>query len=187
MSKTRDQLEGYLKKLDIKADAVLDVGGSQRPVNARINTWNVKDYVVFDLPQPHETVLAPKITGDLNKPCSFFPLFDVVFCLEVFDYIYDPMTAARNLADATKQGGTLYVSFPFVYPVHNPMEDDTLRYTEFGAKKILELSGFKVEDIFYRTADPEVIMELYHHEGMRAARNYKHHDAVGFVMRCTKL
>jgi len=48
MSHYRNQLEEYLKTLDIKADRVLDVGGASNPVKSRVSSWNVKEYKIVD-------------------------------------------------------------------------------------------------------------------------------------------
>lgn len=187
MSRTRDQLEEYLRRLVIRTGSVLDVGGSQRPVRSRIKNFECTDYKILDLPQPHEVAVKPDIEGDLNV-FQEWPTdkFDTVFCLEVFDYIYDPVSAIQNLGELTKSGGTLFVSFPFLYPHHNPIEEDMLRYTEFGARKLLELGGFEVEQIVYRTADRDNLLDFYRDEGMRTAKGYDHHDVVTFNFKAKK-
>lgn len=186
MSRTRDQLEAYLKALNLAGEKMLDVGGSQRPVSERLGGCNFKEVKIFDLSQPHETKVKPDYEGDINFRHGEISGFDTVVCLEVFDYVWDPVIAMLNLYNWTREGGKLIVSFPFVYPVHNPMKEDMLRYTEFGARKLIENAGFKVEDIFVRTADTGGIMDFYRSEGMRCARDYKNHNAVGFIFTCTK-
>ena len=48
MSNYRDQLESYLKTLDIKADRVLDVGGAALLVKDRVKSWDVEEYKIAD-------------------------------------------------------------------------------------------------------------------------------------------
>jgi SAM-dependent methyltransferase len=127
MSNYRDALESYLKRLDIKADSVYDVGGKELPINGRVKSWDVKECDILDLPE-----------FDLNKP---FILNEqsrqVVFCLEVMEYINNPVTAMINLGRLLVDGGTLYITFPFIYPTHNPVSNDYARYTYMGAIKLL--------------------------------------------------
>lgn len=192
MSRTRDQLEAWLKVQHYAAERVLDVGGSQRPIESRLGALRSKVVRILDLPNPHETLQKPDYAFDLEHDDSAGWLqancgqFDLVFCLEVFDYIVNPLQALRNLATLTKRGGTLVVSFHFVYPHHNPVAQDGLRFTEYGARRLLAMAGFKVEDVFYRTAEPDNIVGMYEAEGMRMARDYAHHDAVAFVFTCTR-
>lgn len=186
---TRQQLENWLKTIDVKADRVLDVGGAQKPVKSRTASWEVEDYIIFDLENPHEGE-SPDFAMDLNEyiDAPNEQKADVVFCLEVMEYVYDPFNSIMNLNRLLKTGGVLYISFPFIYPVHNPVQDDCLRYTKRGAEKLLEKAGFEIEQYVPRFADqPNVLMSWFHIERMRPAKNYKGHDEVGCLIKAKKL
>lgn len=178
MSYFRDQLEDWLKQIAVKADKVLDVGGSQNPVKGRTLSWDVKDYVIADLPTPHETKAEPTLKLDLNQwdKTKVMQLAetsaDVVFCLEVMEYLWNPIAALANIKLAMKAGGRLYISFPFVYPMHNPIGCDFLRYTEEGARKLLEVSGFRIEEVRPRVARmPAALQAFYSSDGMHPRRD----------------
>ena len=193
MSFYRDQLEAYLSKLDIKADRVLDVGGASNPVKSRVKSWEVKEYDILDNGLEEG---KSDIKYDLNKDIikhwedTGIQQHDIVFCLEVMEYIYDPMIAIKNLHWLTKKGGTLYITFPTLYPVHNPYNNDYLRYTKFGAIKLLEEAGFKIEEIVPRTMKaPDIyntscIAEGYKTRGASSSGTL--FDA-GYIIKCTKL
>lgn len=187
MSYYRKQLEDWLKTLEVKADTVLDVGGAQLPVNKRVKKWDVKQYKIIDLPEPHKGE-SPKIMIDLN---DYFEVWrdrgNVVFCLEVMEYIFNPKVAITNLYKMTEKGGTLYITFPFVYPQHEPLNDDCLRYTRRGAVKLLENAGFTIDKIVPRmTLMPGWLSRFYGHEGMRAAKQNANHEEVGYIIVATK-
>lgn len=186
MSFFRDQLENWLQQLSVKADKVLDVGGSDKPVKGRTAEWQVKDYRILDLETPHSGS-RPDICQDLNRnleavhdfhkdpPEKLAGLFDVVFCLEVMEYIYNPVQAIKNLYTFVKPGGTLYISFPFVYPMHKPIGADMLRYTEDGAIKLLEVAGFTVTEVRPRVhKSPDLLRAMYSADGMHT----RHDDTV---------
>ena len=155
-----EQLEDWLKTINVKG-SVLDVGGSQLPIKGRTKSWEVSDYKVLDLHKPHECKQEPDIRIDLNYGLIMASYaekeiirsgFDVVFCLEVSEYWFDPMTALRALYTLTKDSGLLYISFHFVYPIHNPVENDYLRYTPNGALKLLQEAGFEIVETIPRLA-----------------------------------
>ena len=137
-SYSRIQLEGFLKTLSIKAYTVFDIGGNQLPVSNRTKKWEVKDYQILDLPLWD---LNNAWWGDKLKGRN---LADVAFCLEVMEYVYDPVNAVKNLYDIIKPNGILYISFHYVYPLHPPVGDDMLRYTKNSVKKLLEDAGFTI-------------------------------------------
>ena len=162
----REQLESWLSKIDIDAGSVLDAGGGAKPVKHRVRSWNVEEYVILDNRlQPQKT--EPTLVADLNKRFSSengpgasdrLGTFDVVFCLEVMECLWNPLVALENLNLLLKKGGLLYISFPFVYPMHYPVEYDFMRYTQEGAHKLLSESGFAVNDIFVRRIKNEKLL-----------------------------
>ena len=70
MSFYRDQLENYLKTIDVKAETVFDVGGKEKPVKGRTKSWTVKNYEILDIPEHDLNVLFPN-----PKQCN------LIFCL----------------------------------------------------------------------------------------------------------
>lgn len=66
----RQKLESYLKTLDVKADRVLDVGGSQLSIKGRTKSFQVKELLTLDLAEPHEGK-KPDIIADMNYPIKF--------------------------------------------------------------------------------------------------------------------
>ncbi len=193
-SKTRQQLEKWIVTLPVSGK-VLDVGGSQLPVRGRINAPEGTEFTVLDLAIPHVVKEAPAITQDLNEQIDsmkgnafeYFDKFDFAFCLEVSEYWFDPKMALENINFLMKKGGTLYISFHFIYPVHEPMSLDFMRYTRNGAVKLLESAGFKVKRITGRKADYGMLQAFYHGEGMRASKMYADHDEVGVLIEAIKI
>lgn len=191
-SSYRLELDNWLKTLDVKADRVLDIGGAQEQMPPRVKTWDVKEYLIADLPNPHKDSPKPDIEMDLNKelelfttdPNEFFK-YNLIFCLEVFDYVYDPINAMSIIAGLLKEGGTAWVTFPFVYPTHNPIEDDMLRYTEFAVRKLAEVSGLTIKEIIPRRPETNAIENLWRAERMRAAKHYDH-NVTGWIVRLEK-
>lgn len=159
-SHTRQQLEKALKKIDVSG-RVLDVGGSQKGLKGRTKSWEPKEYKIMDIENRGEEVdyvFDIQRLNDLrlHKEQLYFGKeivdnFDMVFCLEVMEYLLEPVNALKNMAKLCKVGGTLVISFPFVYPLHPPHGLDFLRYTKYGALKLLEKAKFKVVEYIPRS------------------------------------
>lgn len=184
MSFYRDQLEDWLSGQHIKADRVLDVGGRAKPVFTRVASWAVTDlYATMDNdlePGDYATLSkqgANHWTDDINEPLSpDHPIFkvdkyDLVFCLEVMEYVWNPIQAIANIASLMKTGAKLVITFAFVYPVHKPIESDFLRYTPQGATKLLAECGLKTESVFSRIDRSGKLLEFYKADGMHVGGN----------------
>ncbi len=176
MSYYREQLEDWLKTLDVKADTVLDIGGAQGEVKNRVKSWEVEEYEVLDLPDFN---LEERHITDLESA-------DVIFCLEVFEYLIDPYTAMWRISNLLNLDGKAYITFAFVYPHHNELEMDSLRYTEPGIRRLAERVGLKINNIWYRVDGSGLLEQFYKADGMRAAKQYEHHDATGFIVELEK-
>lgn len=188
----RKYLEDYLAGLEIKADCILDVGGSQLPVKGRTKTWDVKEYLIADLENPHQGE-KPDYIFDLNYGLEYEynPVdkeYDIVFCLEVFEYVIDPICAMQNLSFLTKQNGILYITFPFLYPLHRPEGLDMLRYNKNSVYKLLKENGFEVLEYISRPAQfPEKYMDWVRAEQFRVKGfGIDQLSETGCIIKCIK-
>lgn len=190
-SYTRQQLESWINTIIIKSNCrVLDIGGSQKPVQKRLRESGENTiYETLDLEVPHEGE-KPDIVWDINEKLPtdrMFEQYDVVFCLEVMEYVWNPVQALNNMRRFLKQDGTLFISTPFLYPVHNPVDQDYLRYTPNGIKKLLKETGFEVLDDEPRVLKHKnVWIGLSDLEGMKPSREYQGHDIVGSLITAKK-
>ena len=201
MSHSRDQLEAWLKTIEINGGKVLDIGGSQLPVFNRLKRFIAEEYKILDLEKPHDCIQKPDIIADLNIKQDWFGIntpkeltkafgyFDTAFCLEVSEYFYNPVQAIENIASLLKHGGTLYMSFHFITPVHAPLDQDCLRYTRNGAVKLLEKAGFKINDITKRLplALPNMIGFYKDELGTKLSKKYNYHEEIGVLIVATKI
>lgn len=182
----RQQLEEWLSRIEVESDSVLDVGGGANPVNKRVRLWNVKDYEVLDSGHEDEQVEVNYVK-DLNIAINLGKKFDAVFCLEVFEYIYDPVTAVGNLYNFLNDDGVLYLSVPTIYPVHNPIGIDYLRFTKFGIERLLDEAGFASWEITPRiaTAGIELLRSFYAVEQMHPIKDKMVLD-IGYMIKAWK-
>ena len=190
MSYYKTQLEEWLETIDVKAEKVLDVGGGSNPVKGRTKSWEVLDYKILDN-KTEEMVQRPDYIFDINKKEEIIPeklKYDIIFCLEVFEYVWNPVQAMENLYKWLKAGGILYISFPFIYPHHSPDGRDYLRYTRWGVDKLFKEAGFRTSKVRPRTeinSDP-TLLQWFLKEKMHPCRDYDGHNEIGYLCKCMK-
>lgn len=186
-SSYRMELDKWLSQLDVKADKVLDIGGSQLPVKGRTKSWDVKEYLIADLPEPHVGSPKPDVEIDLNLEDTLheWPVVDLIFCLEVFEYIWNPAQAFGNIAEMLSKNGTAWISFPAFYPHHQPIEDDALRYMQAGIVKLAESAGLSIEQMIKRRPETNALQQFFSAERMRAAKDFDH-NMTGWICEFRK-
>ena len=183
-------LEDWIRQIEVEADSVLDIGGAAKPVCDRVKSWKVKKYLIADnlIEEPdikdHELVHYDLNEAELIDKQDW----DVIFCLEVFEYVFRPSTALQNISQMLGNEGIAYISFPSIYPVHEPKEYDYLRYTKQGIIRLLDFVGFKDWIITPRiaTAGREELMRFYAMEGMHPVRHDSVIEDIGYLVKCSK-
>ena len=187
MSWYRNTLEAWLKELNVEAETVLDIGGAQLPVKDRVKLWDVKNYHILDLPDYNLEDFDDEF-GEGKNWRNFSNSANLVFCLEVFEYLIDPLRAFNNIREVLKADGRAYISFPLLYPVHNEVEFDSLRYTETGIRRLAREAGLKVNQIWYRkprSQDYFWLFKFYVADGMRMAKGVDH-QTYGYIVELSK-
>lgn len=196
-SNSRKQLEGWLKTIDVNGN-VLDIGGSQNPIKGRTKSWEVSEYNILDLKEPHEEKKEADLTCDIQDvyPNTVFiatgiaEKIDNIFCIEVSEYWHDPMQAMKNINTLLKKGGILYISFHTLYGLHNPKGEDCLRFTKNAIIKLLEATGFKIEELKARTLKPEsrsLYYQFCRSEGMRLDYQDSETYNSGYLVKAKKI
>jgi SAM-dependent methyltransferase len=192
MSFYRNQLEAWLKTFNIKADRVLDLGGAANPIRSRVKSFEAKEYVCFD--SGAEESKTDYFKFDINLPLEQLTgynegsfKFDCLFCLEVFEYVWNPVEAFRNVSRLLCDDGVAYISFPAIYPVHNPTEIDFLRYTKRAIEKYCELNKFEIIELIPRVATArEELSSFYSKEGMHPVRGSDLPFDIGYLLKIRK-
>ena len=66
--------------------------------------------------------------------------YDIIICMSVLEHVFDYEQAIRNIHTALKPGGTILVSLPVFYPLHDEPHD-YWRFTEHAVRKIFSQFG----------------------------------------------
>lgn len=198
----KQQLNDWKATLDVKADLVFDIGGAQDPIKGMTKSWDVKDYKIIDLAVPHVEKVRPDIEWDINKSLwnsygseQYFNAFgmfaegtvDLIFMLGLMDYVINPNNAMETVRFLLKPDGTAWIEFPFVYPIHNPVDDEGCRYSEGCIRRLAKQARLKIEEIIYKRPKPDnpFLLQFYSADGMRAAKGVDH-NVTGYIVRMSK-
>ncbi len=117
---------------------VLDLGGDKN-----------SEYLRFFRGQFKTTTLnlneksKPDIMHDLEKPLPIADeSYDHVLLINVLEHIFEYHTLLREAVRILKQGGSIVVVVPFLFPIH-PSPEDYHRFTSSALSKELALAGLK--------------------------------------------
>ena len=114
--------------------------------------------------------------------------FDAIFCLEVAEYVWSPVTFHKNLWYLLKPDGIAYISYPTIYPLHNPVGIDYLRYSKHAIEKLLATSGFETWEITPRVATDGIpyLNNFWSAERMRPRRDTPDVYDIGYLVKAFK-
>lgn len=148
MTRQREQLKERLAKINLKGKKCIDWGSGAKPaaryVNASGCEWLCLDknpdiidnYRNWKLPYKVEDITAYQTEKK----------YDVAFCLEVLEHVLFPRLVINNVYDSLKSGGKLYLSVPFLFPIHS--DEDYWRFTENGLRHLLvRFCSIKIEKL----------------------------------------
>ena len=95
---------------------------------------------------------------------------DVVLLLEVLEHVPDDGLVLREIHRVLKAGGRLYISVPFVYPLHD-VPADFRRYTLYGLRLLLDRAGFVPGRELYHGNSFVTALQLFNLSLMEMARD----------------
>jgi len=143
----REGIREYLAKADLSGKNVIDWGCGTKPIKNYLP--GADHYFGVDILMHVGADLVADICEPLKLPMSY----DAAFCLEVLEHVKYPMNALENIFNHLDEGGVLYFSVPFLYPVHS--DHDLWRYTDQGLHFMLGEAGFKNIEVKPTTFDKQ--------------------------------
>jgi SAM-dependent methyltransferase len=123
---------------------LLDVGCGSMPYQ-KLVIDQLTVYDGLDVDPRHANVRYVRSIMQMDEvPTGYY---DIALCSEVLEHVDDPMAALREIHRVLSDGGTLLLSVPFLSRLHNE-PDDYFRYTEYGLRHMLGVTGFAVREIY---------------------------------------
>jgi len=130
-----------LSKITLSGN-VLDLGGDSRSEYQHL-IKGVHVNTVVNLDEKSK----PDFLQDLEKVLPFTDeSYDHTLLINVLEHIFNYRQLLLEAARVTKQGGTVVIVVPFLFPIH-PSPNDYWRFSEEALRKECELAGLKVSEV----------------------------------------
>lgn len=139
----RDSISAYLREIIITDGVVIDFGCGGKPAKNYVSLGEKVRYFSYD----KNPLSKANVTLDIEESPlpSNQPKADVAFCIEVLEHTKNPDIVIENIWRNMKDGATLYLSVPFLFPIHHT--EDYWRFTDHGIRLLLEKNLFHVQEI----------------------------------------
>ena len=121
---------------------VYDIGCGEKPFKQCLD-GKVKSYVGVDIEEGFYDTGIIDIVGTAYKVPSPNNSVDAIISSQVIEHLDRPWDALKESNRLLKKEGYLFLSFPFLYPIHAEPHDYG-RYTLFQIEKKLQEHGFKI-------------------------------------------
>jgi hypothetical protein len=191
MSRYKELLIAHLKTVDLQGERILSIG-SQEDDRRYFRSTQYEEWVTLDSDQRFK----PGIAMDMNKPImaddgevmldiSYCESFDIVLALNLWEYIWNPIVGHENIGYLLKSKGLLVTNYPFIYPMHNPVGMDFMRFTPDGARKLLSLAGFQIIEETPILGN-RTLVQFYQEDGMKMRAN-EEHRTIGTIIQALKI
>ncbi|MFQ5561574.1 MAG: class I SAM-dependent methyltransferase [Nitrospinota bacterium] len=136
-------LDEILKTRKFASGVLLDIGCGLKPYHD-VFVDNVSKYIGVDWASScHQNRKIIDAFSNNNALPFKSNSFETVLCTEVLEHSPNPSLAIQEVWRVLKPGGTLIMTAPFMYLVHEPPWD-YFRYTEYGLKHLTKEAGLEV-------------------------------------------
>lgn len=134
-----EQLDG-LAKTHNDGSVVLDLGAGEGPLRVY---FPADHYVTFDNARGDETwdYSSLDVIGDSAALPFRDASVDLITSTDVLEHLARPLEAMREAWRVLRPGGTLYLTVPFYFHIHQEPQD-YCRYTVYGVESLLTRAGF---------------------------------------------
>ena len=137
---------------------VMDLGCGSKPYR---NLFTCDEYIGVDFENPGHPHLNEQI--DVYYDGKHLPFdnnaFDVIFCSEVFEHVFNLPELLREINRVLKPGGRLIFTCPFAFPEHE-QPNDFARYTSFAIHSLMVDNNFTVSEYIKSGNTVEAIGQL---------------------------
>ena len=130
LRRRRQIFEAGLTRLPGNAVSVLDVGGRLQPYRPLLG-WRTKSYVAVD----RQMTPLVNIRGTAEALPFQDEQFDLVICMEVFEYLPEPGLAVAEIERVLRKGDIFFLSAPSVFLRENDKE--YWRFLPEGLRQLL--------------------------------------------------
>lgn len=135
---------------------VYDIGSNLKKYREHPSqNYNMQDYFpnihIVYVDKESDPDMGPK-EHIISDATYMYNIFDNtaggVTCCELLEHVIQPVKVLYECHRILKPGYGIIVSSLWLYPIHDP-QNDFLRYTDIGLKKMMEYVGFDNVDTYY--------------------------------------
>lgn len=138
----RARLQSCMARYLKRDDRVYDLGCGTKPFSDFFSE-NKISYVGIDVIDGFYGVTTLDVVGTADAVPLADSVADAVVSSQVIEHLPDPEAAIEEARRVLKQGGLMFVSFPFVYPLHAAPRD-YFRYSSHGFEAMCDRHGFEI-------------------------------------------
>lgn len=125
---------------------VLDIGCGEKPYLSLLEKIKPKKYIGINLPTDGYCKKMIDVFADATNLPFKDNAFDTIVSFQVLEHVPEPKSMLQEANRTLKQGGYLYASTPFIWPIHEA-PNDYYRFTIYGLRYLFEKTGFEVVGI----------------------------------------
>jgi len=170
------------RRLDnIQQKVIINIGSgdSKLPLAVKANNYLIN----LDFPSTNARYQnKPDVYGDACSLPVKDNAVDAVLLLEVLEHVPDEHKALKETVRILKPSGKLYLSVPFLYPLHDAPADYR-RFTIHGLRNLLTQQGLSIDTEKHHGNSYLVAMQLFNLALLETARDcYRSNRFCGFII-----
>jgi SAM-dependent methyltransferase len=140
------ELAAFLSRVfPVQSESVLDLGAGTRPYAPLYEPY-FQTATSVDVDYSRHDISRIDVIASADALPFEDEAFDCVICTEVLEHCPDPWAAAAEITRVLRPGGWLFLSTPFLLPLHE-MPHDYQRFTPPGLEALAKRAGLTVEEI----------------------------------------
>ena len=125
---------------------VLDIGAADRWIERHLPAGT--RYIALDYPATGQQMYRahPDVLADAARLPFADASIDTVVCLEVIEHVPAHQQVLAEIARVLRPGGKLFLSMPFLYPIHDA-PFDFQRLTRHGLQRDIAAAGLQLDEL----------------------------------------
>lgn len=136
--------DGFVEYLT-KDMTVYDIGCGDKPFQEFLKD-KTKSYIGVDVEDGFYDASHIDLVGSAYNVPIQSGTADAVISCQVIEHLRTPRDALKEANRILVPNGVLFLSFPFLYPLH-AAPHDFYRYSEYGIRELLDKQGFELVKI----------------------------------------
>lgn len=138
---------------------LLDLGCGEKPYEWIFGS-QVRRYIGCDWSATPHSLRHVDLLADAARLPFPDATFDTVLCTELLEHVLDPVRCVLEVRRVLRPGGTLILTTPFFYWVHEAPHD-YYRYTPYALRSMVHRAGLEVVDFRTRGNVITVVIDVW--------------------------